>query len=285
MTSRWLVNLLLLMTMVALGLVALYEPGIDKPAEAQAITALTAGQVERIHINRPLRDDLILVKHAQGDWWIDRATPLPADDFKVRALTGLVEQKPLRSYPATELQLADLQLDPPYAAAIFNDIAIEFGNLEPIDDLRYVRVNDRVHLIPDNYLQLMETSFTQFVRNRLFDAKSRVTAVQLPGLLVRETDNDWATEPPQQLSADILQQFLSIWQEAQAIAVQAGNPELDGEPVDISLAGAAQPVRFLIIAREPELILARPDYGIQYRMGNRAEALLTLDAAESDSKD
>jgi len=286
MKSRWLINLLLLLAIAGLGLVARYEPGIDKPDAVQPITAIAADAIQRIHINRPIRDDLVLLKHPDGNWWIDRVTPLPAEPFKVRALARLAEQAPVRSYPANDMNLEALQLDPPYATAILNDTAVEFGNLEPLDDLRHVRVNDQVHLIPDNYLRLMEVSFTQFVRSHLFDTGTRVTAIQLPGLLVRETDNNWETEPPQEdVSADVLQQFLSLWQQAQAVTIQPGDPALDGEPVEVTLAGVTEPVQFLIIAREPELVLARPDYGITYRMGNRAEALLTLDAAVADDRD
>jgi hypothetical protein len=285
MSSRSIVNLLLLLAIVILGLVARYEPGIEAPADAHAITGIKADQVHRIHINRPIRNDLVFVKQADKQWIMERTVPLPADNFKIRALIRLAEQKPVRSYPVDEMNLADLQLDPPYASAIINNTSIEFGILEPIDDLRYVRVTDKVHLIPDSYLQLMEVGFSQFIRPGLFGKNERITAVQLPDLLVRQTDNDWETQPPKSVSADVLAQFLDSWQQARSLHIQPANAELDGEPVNISLANETSPVQLLIIARDPELILARPDYAIQYRMGSRSKAMLTLDAAQADSKE
>ncbi len=283
MSSRTIINLLLLLAIVILGLVARYEPGLDTPADAQAITGIKADQVHRIHINRPIRNDLVFVKQSDKQWIIERPEPLPADSFKIRALARLAEQEPVRSYSANEMNLADLQLDPPYASAIINDTSIEFGILEPINDLRYVRVTDQVHLIPDTYLQLMETGFSQFVRPGLFSKNERITSVQLPGLLVRKTDNAWETQPPQTVSADVLEQFIDIWQQASSLHIQPANAEQDGEPVEITLANETSPVRFLIISNDPELILARPDYGIQYRMGSRSKAMLTLDATDADA--
>lgn len=285
MKSRWTINLLLLAAIIILGLIVRYEPGIEAPEKTQAITGIKAGQVHRIHVNRPTFPDLVLEKQANKQWLIERAAPVPADDFKVRALARLAEQMPARSYPADKMNLAALQLDPPYATAILNDISIEFGLLEPINDLRYVRVNDQVHLIPDNYLQLMETSFTQFVRPDLFDKAEQITAIQLPRLLVRKTDNGWETQPPQSVSDKALQQFFDSWQQASTHHIQPANPEQDGEPIKVSLANATSPVQFLIIARDSDLVLARPDYAIQYRMGNRSEAMLTLEAAQADIKD
>lgn len=285
MKSRWIINLLLLLGIAALALIARFEPGIEPPAEIPAITSLRIEDIHRIHINRPTHRDLVLLRQSPEHWVIDRAAPLPADTFKVRALARLAEQKPARSYPAKDMDLAALQLAPPYATVILNDTAVEFGNLEPIDNLRYVRAGDRVYLIPDNYLPLMEAGFTQFVRQRLFDDSAHIQAIHLPNLSLTRSDSGWQLAPQRQVSADALQQFVDIWQGASALSVQPANPELAGTPVQIQLQGIDEPVTLQIIGRAPELILARPDYGIQYRMGDRGEAMLTLDAAKADTRD
>ena len=113
MTSRWLINLLLLAAIGILILVAYFEPGIDEQTEAPAITTLKKDQLRRIHLNRPLRDDLVLVKTSTRGWVIERTPELPADAYPVNALQRLAEQKAVRSYPAAELDLARLQLTPP----------------------------------------------------------------------------------------------------------------------------------------------------------------------------
>jgi hypothetical protein len=285
MSSRTIINLLLLLAIVILGLVARYEPGIEAPAEPGSITDITASQVHRIHINRPIRNDLVFVKQSDKHWVMEGRTSVPADSFKIRALARLAEQKPVRSYPIDEMKLADLQLDPPYASVIINNTAIEFGILEPIDDLRYVRVNDKVHLIPDSHLQLMETGFSQFVRPRLFGEDQTINAIQLPDLLVRKTTKGWETQPPQSASTDDLAKFIATWQQASSLHIQPASTELNGEVVETRFSNNATPVRLLIVARDPELILARPDYGIQYRMGIPGEVMLTLDAAPAAARD
>lgn len=280
MKSRWIINLLLLVAIVILGVVARFEPGIEAPQENPAITPVPLADVHRIHINRPVREDLVLTRQADGQWQLEGNPPLPADDFKVRALARLAEQKPVRSYPATDMDLAALQLDPPYATAILNDTAVEFGNLEPIDNLRYVRVGDRVHLVPDRYLQLMEVSYTQFVRHRLFDPGARITALQLPGLKLTHSGEGWQLEPAGDIGSEGIQTFIESWQDASALNVQAGNADAAGEPLEVRLEGSDTPVRFRIISREPDLVLARPGFGIEYHMGNLGKAMLTPGATE-----
>ncbi len=276
MRARWIVNLLLAIAIAILLLVAYYEPGIDEQAESPAITSLKKDQLHRVHLNRSARNDLVLVKTATGGWSIEHVPELPADDFQVNALLRLTEQKAVRSYPASELDLKKLQLAPPNATAIFNDTAVEFGNLEPLDGLRYVRVADQVHLIPDDYLQLIEASYTQFVRRRLLDDSARINRLVLPAFAVTREDHGWSVEPRQDVSGVDLQQFVDRWRAAVALHVQAADKTSEGESVEVLQAGERQSVRFVILAREPELVLARPELGIQYRMGDLGEDLLNV---------
>ena len=281
MKSRWIINLLLLLAVGILSLVAVIEPGIEQPAQAQVVTTLTLDQVKRVHINRPVRDDLVLLKSDSGNWVLERTPALPADNFKVNALIRLVEQKVVRSYPVSELELSRLQLDPPYATAIFNDTAIEFGSLEPLEGLRYLRVADQVLLVPDLYQHLIEAGYSQFVRRRLFEEGSRINRITLPDFSISREDPGWSVDPQQQVPADSLQQFIQRWQDAAALNVQAADSVDEGEAVKLVLAGRERGIKFLITAREPELVLVRPDLAIQYRMGSSGASLLTLAVPEA----
>jgi hypothetical protein len=285
MKSRWIINLLLLVAIGILVLVAYFEPGIDEQAAAPAITELKMDQLHRIHLNRPVQDDLVLVKTATQGWVIKHTPELPADDYQMNALRKLAEQEAVRSYPAAELDLGQLQLDPPYATAILNDTAIDFGNLDPLHGLRYVRIADQVHLIPDLYLQLIEASYTQFVRRRLFADNTRLARIALPGFAINKTDQDWTVDPQQEVSADHLQQFVDRWQLAAGLNIQAADSTVEGESVELVEADTGHSINFVIGAREPELVLVRPDLGIQYRMGELGGNLLSLSEPEYDNQE
>jgi len=276
MKSRWIINILLLVAIAVLAMVAHFKPGMDQQAEAVSITRLKQDQLRRIHINRPVREDLVLLKDTSGRWNIEHTPALPIENLQMNALLRLAEEKAVRSYSASELELSQLQLEPPYATIFLNDTAVEFGNLEPIEGLRYVRVADRVHLIPDIYIQLIELSYTQFVRRRLFENGTRIAAITLPGLSIRKADQSWEVEPEQEISADDLQAFVEHWQGATSLNVQTATKVEGNEVVEITLADNAGSINFSIASRKPELVLVRPDLGIQYRMGDTDSELLAL---------
>ena len=274
MKSRWLINLLLFTTLLILALIARFEPGIKKPKQ-QAVTSLSASDVTRLHITRPLRDALVLERDSDGFWWIDRKPRLPAEPHQVNALTRLAEQRVVRSYPADTLDLAQLELQPPRASLTLNDTRIDFGGLEALENLRYLRVGDRVDLVPDLYLYLVEAGYTQFVRRQILPQQARITALSLPGLTLRRNKTGgWDTTPERDLSSDTLQSFIETWQTATAINVRETEASPKGDPVTLHLAGQQQPIELVVTSRQPELVLARPAFGIEYRMGDMAARLL-----------
>ncbi len=273
MKSRWLTNLLLFTTVVILTLVARYEPGLDKP-ETLTVAPFGADAVTRIAIHRPLRDELVLERDDDGFWWIAREPRLPAEPFQVRALARLAEQKIERSYPVADMDLAALGLEPPRASVTLNRLRVDFGGLEALENLRYLRVGGRVALIPDLYLYLVEAGYTQFVRRQLLPRQARITALELPGLRLQRGDSGWETTPARELSGDDIQQFIDNWQSASAINVRPLDGTPEGERIRIELAGQTQAIELLVTARDNELVLARPALGIEYRMGNTAAQLL-----------
>lgn len=278
MTSRWLLNLFLLAAIGALGLIAYYEPGVEKPATAAKVTALTQNAIERIHVERRLQEPIELERQGP-DWWIKGEPTLPADAFQVRALARLAGQTATRSYPAGSLDLAQLQLDPPAASVVFNQTRVDLGTLDALESLRYVRVDDQVHLIPDLYEHLIEAGVTQFIRRRLFREGQRITAIALPGFSLHQADGAWTDAHGKPIAAGQAQPFIERWQEAAALNVRKAEPGAAGDTVSVELREPEQAVTLVIRSREPELVLVRPDYGIEYRLGDRSKEFLQLPAA------
>jgi hypothetical protein len=276
MQSRWIINLLLLGGIAALALVALYEPGIDQAPQVEAVTGLDEKQIETVRIHRPPREDLVLARQQGGAWVIASHSALPADQLQVSALTRLAQQQAVRSYPVAELDLARLALEPPRASVTLNDVQVDFGDTEPLEGLRYVRVGAQVHLTPDLYQHLIDAGFNQFVQRRLLPEQPPISSLRLPAFSVGRSERDWMIEPQQDVSADQIQQLIDNWQQAAALRVTSTDTTAAGEQIEVVLDDPAQPLLFIIVAREPDLVLLRPDQGLEYHLGDRSDQLLAV---------
>ena len=289
MGSRWLLDLLLIVAVAALALIAWFQPGIEQPPETQPLTTLSPETVAHIRITRAGQDALALERDTEGRWFLDHQPPLPADAAQVAALTRLATQEPERSYSAGELELDRLALAPPAATVMFDDTRFEFGATDPLEGLRYVRNGERVYLVPDIYQHLIDAGPERFLRRRLIPEQGTITALSLPGLSLEKQQHKWLVTPEQDVAADRVQRLVEQWQQAAALDVTIVAADVRDEDntdhIEVTLAEPAQNLEFVIVAREPELVLLRPELGLRYRMGEAGNNLLALPSADAGTAD
>lgn len=268
MNPRTLLNIGLLVLLVGLALLVMFEPGIEPPPVPTTLTATSQDDITHIRIDREQLAPLQLDRQQDG-WQVLSDQPIPANEFQVLSLLELVGTETKRSYSLDQLDLGKLALDPASAKVTFNnELTIEFGTTEPLDGYRYVRVDDTVHLITDRYQHLIEADITTFIDHRLLREGSRITRLQLPQMtLAYSDDTHWSLTPEDpDVSADAIQELIDAWQHASAIWVrkyETGSPEAQ---VQIKLEGTEDAIEFEIMARQPELVLARPNWNIQYHL-------------------
>ena len=280
MGPRSLLNLGLVALVVALLLVAYYRPGLEPEPGAQPITTQPdPATVTALHIERELRAPLSFTRDGD-DWYLDMAERrLPAADFQVRALLRLLKATAEHSYPADTLDLAALGLDPPRVTLRIDDLNIQLGATDALERKRYVRIADTVHLIDDQYQHLVNGDWAGFVSGRLLATRGPITRLELPGMTLAYSDEGrWQLQPAQPaVSADALQTLIDTWQAATALYVQADSDTESAESVTLYTRDNDEPVRLQLVSRAPDLILARPDWGIQYHLSSGMEAgLFTL---------
>lgn len=278
MSSRTLLNLALGVFALSLGALIWLRPGLERDTGPRPLTALDPQAVTAIALERRAAEPLAFRRDA-GHWVIGDTPTVPADDFQVHTVLALVEANVVRSYPADTLDLAGLGLDPPQAGVRFDTTQLDLGNTEAIEGLRYVRRDATVYLVEDRYPHLLNAGLANFASRRLLPQQAAITALELPGLTLTRTDDvHWQLDPPRPgVSADAIDRLVQNWQRTSALYVRRIDPGEHPDTIRVTLAGGADPLVFHVLAREPDLVLARPDWGIQYHLaGDAGQELLAL---------
>jgi len=286
MSTRNLLNLGLLVLIGVLVALAVYEPGIEAPAEAPTLLQLDKTAIKQISIQRDGQQDVELGRDEKGDWWMEKPVHHRADSFRLDSLLRITTIKSLSSFPAEEGMLGAYQLDKPRVTLTLNGhTTIAFGGSTPLDQRRYVMVNGKVHLITDTLYYHLIGSFPTFLRKQLLDEGSSIEALTLPGLSVSWQDDRWQLEPPPEAySADQVTRLLDQWRLASALEIKPYDAK-PGAPISIKLRGEAAPLQLRLTAQEPDLVLARPELGIQYHLdAGSAARLLQLPGKEEPSE-
>jgi hypothetical protein len=277
MSRLSLLNLALLTLAILLVLVVIFEPGKTPPPQQPGLTPLRKSDIHKIRIDRHDAESIVLEMLADH-WQMNQPVAAAVSPFRIDAILKLAETRSLGSYSSTGRELHSFGLDKPRVHVTFNDnLTLAFGGNTPLDNRRYLLLNDHIHLIKDNFFYHLIGGFTTFIDTALLPSGSSLEELQLPVITLRRVENRWETEPQlEEYSADQAATLVQAWQHARALEVKKYNGD-KGEVLVLHIAGQGEPIRFLITARTPELVLARPELGIQYHLAEHlAGELLEL---------
>jgi len=279
MATRGLLNLVLVALALVMGLIIYYEPGLEPADIPQPLTTtLAAGDASRIHLERVKYDPVSFIKR-NGRWYlVTEKQELPASTFQLQALLRLLETSSSSQYAADTVELAALGLDPPQATVTIDDVVILFGNTAPLDGKRYLKIDATVHLIEDRYQHLVNAGWTNFVERKLLPANKSISRLQLPDMTLTLTDKEqWQLSPAKpDVSADAIRQLLDHWGKVNALYARRYDGRTSDEIITLEFSDSPETLTFTVIARSPELVLARPDWGIQYHLTRDVEETLLM---------
>ncbi|MBT8126264.1 MAG: DUF4340 domain-containing protein [Gammaproteobacteria bacterium] len=262
MRSRALLNLALLILIAVLGYYA-YTTHQQQNQDDTAfqLTALSADKIEHIIIRHNQRS--VELRKSAGRWRMLQPIDIAANSFRIDTLLKLLNTVSHASYVVAELNPETYGLSDINTSIQFNDVVIEFGGTNPINNYRYVRIGDRVHLIDDHYYPLLSSQVGTLVARQLLAGDIEIDKLVLPEMTLYRDDNQrWqsssATNP------DLINETLHHWKNSQAFGVHNYMARESLADISVYLSGEVEPLRFHVTDIDPWLIIARPDLDLEY---------------------
>lgn len=277
MGKRMLLNVWLAIAVLALVWVVWQEPGHAPRPPAVKLTALSPAAIDKIVITN--RNGTIALAKQGAAWQLSQPVEVAANGVRVDDVLELLQAESLSRFPAAGRDLGEYGLANPAVRLRLNDTEILFGGLTPVDQQRYVKVGDTIHLIADRYMFELTGDAAAWVSRNLVPPGKQIVTLQLPDrMLSRNGKGEWTATPADQgIATDAVQGLVNEWSAAQALRVTPYEKRAALGEVMIGMAGQAQPLRYQIIARQPELILARPEIGMQFYVASeQADRLLSV---------
>lgn len=279
-------NGLLLLAALVLALVLWETPRHGKaPHPVPKLTRVKGAAITDVTIKRPGRPSIHLERRGP-QWWLLRPFKARADRFRVDALTDIADTLPSDRFAAPGKSLSAFGLAPPRAVLTLNHDAIMIGRRRPFGDLRYVLVKHTIALVPAETIHPRRLTSDSFLSTKLLGGHVHPVAFSLPHLRVTRRHGIWRVTPqPVAVSNDRINAFVDAWRYARALSVSRyhGAPPLGHVIIGYRSAATAQRAASRqqlvidIIATHPELVLARPDQGLEYHFPQEiGRRLLTI---------
>lgn len=282
--KRVYLNLALLLIVAGLSATVWFTQK-KAPPKGPPLTTLSADAVTRISIAHPNEPTITLEKKG-AEWQLTEPVQSPTDPFEVASLVNLATTETKRTLKVADVKLADLKLDPPQFTITLNDQKLEFGDTEPLEYRRYVRHGDSVLLIDDPSGTAVDADYSNLVAKELLSPGADLEKIEVPGLSVSRSDGkDWSATPASAAATgDALAKFVQAWRAARSMwnaAMPADGGK--GEPITLTLKSGV--VHLVLVSKEPQLIIDRPDLKVRYTLSKAdTETLLTLTAPRAESK-
>ncbi|NEV63455.1 hypothetical protein [Thiorhodococcus minor] len=164
MKQRWLINLVLLVTLAVLAMLMRSE--INAGRSVSKLTDLAAEDLYQARIAREGEPTIVLTQDLLG-WKMEAPMQVDAEDGQVAKLLEILDTQVIRSFPETAAALDELKLAPPRLELKLDSVEIAIGGIDPVGQSRYVASDGLVHLITDRFYHLLIAPPIDYVSTRL----------------------------------------------------------------------------------------------------------------------
>ena len=262
MQSRTLLNIALLLFVALLaGYIYFSAQQEQEQPQTLPLTRLSAEQVTQIAIRHNQRR--IELRKIGNTWQMLQPINITANAFRIDTLLNMLEALSHAAYPVSDLELKKYGLSETTTSISFNDETIEFGIVNPINNYRYVRSGNTVHLIDDHFYPLLSSQTGTLVARELISGDAEIVKLELPDhTLYRNADNKWHSDGD--IGPDAINDTLYHWRKSQAFGVHNYMPRDSLGDIKVYLAGKPEPLHFSITDTDPWLIISRPGLDIEY---------------------
>ena len=286
MTRRWQTNLLLVVVVSVLVLIAVLRPGIEKPEAKPRLSAIQDADINRVIVERPKAPTIVLGRKNGDTWFITQPRKGRTNPFMVSSLLRIIRARSEQELSAdANNNLSRYGLDNPRAVVKLDNNVIRFGDSNPVNNQQYILFNDRVHMIDHRYYWAVSRRTTDFLSKRLIEQNRKPVSLRLPEYKLDLIEGSWQLAPARKdLQTDRIKQLVDDWVHAQALVVKNYEKGRVEDWIRISFKPSnsnekASALRIGIVSRTPELILYRPDEGLQYHFPqDLSKRLLLRDA-------
>ena len=244
--DRWFVNFALLVGIVIL-LIALLLGGPEAPQGRRILGGILPDEITHVRITRPGKQTIELIR--QSTFW-EMQSPIQAraDDAVLQRVLSIAELEIVSQINPDDVQLEDFGLQPAKMNLVINDTIIHFGDLQPVNKLRYLLIDNTIYLVADQHMSQLNAGSVSYIDRRLVPEGSTVREILIDGNSIELTDS-------------IQTQWQFIKANWVSHADKAGET---GLIIQIRVQNQDAVIEYLASKRETDLVLTRND--LQYHL-------------------
>ena len=268
LSRRWLINCLMIILICALAYSGIRYQLKSASAPKNRITSLKPQDIDSVIIQ--IADDSLVLRRSGNQWIFEKPIQWPANNITLERLISIATSESNTRLPANEIDLASLGLQSPKVILTLNTTRVLFGAINNIGERRYIMIGSTVYLLPDLHLHFITQGITGLIDRRLLPRSISLKSLKLAELsLSKSSDGTWQNDTLEEAGVDRINTLANNWQ-----TLDAGNikmydrSKLPGQKIVAGLQDGSD-IDFFLMSTKPELVIARPDLGVQYHFSEK----------------
>ena len=268
LSRRWLINCLLIVLIGILTYSGIRYQLKSAAAPENRITSLKPRDIDSVIIQ--IADNSLVLRRSGNQWIFEKPIQWPANNITLERLISIVTSESNTRLPANEIDLATLGLQSPKAILTLNATRVLFGATNNIGERRYILIGSMVYLLPDLHLHFITQGITGLIDRRLLPRSISLKSLKLAELsLSKSSDGTWQDDTREEAGVERINALANNWQ-----TLDAGNikiydkSKLPGQKIVAGLQDGSE-IDFFLMSIKPELVIARPDLGVQYHFAEK----------------
>lgn len=262
--DRWLVNLALLIAIGGLLTLSLLkeEPA---PAPVKTLNDFLPESITELRIQRPGKNEIHF--NLSADYWNMLAPyKMRADAYLIRQILSLSALE-VSAIIDSEINLHKFGLQQPAVSIQFNEQRIDFGDSQPINRQRYIKLNNKIMLIPDKYMEHLKASSISYIDRHLIPAGAQITSLRI-------ANDSIDIKPPSELT--------TLWLSTKAHWISLAPPAQNKKGIDVlvDLADNGEAIHFIAEKRQADFVLTNTHSNLEYHLPMAAIESLGLSFPE-----
>jgi hypothetical protein len=272
-------NAALAVIVVALGVFLYLRPATDAAIE-YPLSALNPQDALSLRVERAGAVPVVLEKRQDG-WFVTAPFTARADDSRVQRLLAIVEAKTAHRFPAGDR--GRFGLEPPQVRVVVDGQTFSFGLVNELTREQYVMAGDGIYAVHPRYGMALPATAADAASRQLFGPDEVPVRIQGRHFTVAQQDGKWVLTPGAgDLSQDDLIRWVEEWRLASALRVETRSAKSARDEIRFQLKSGAT-FTLGVVARAPELVLARSDEKLQYHFrAELAQRLLSPPSARDE---
>ena len=268
LSKRWLINCLLIVLIAVFTYVGIRYQQKTAYTPKNSITSLKPQDIHTASIQAA--DKHFVLSNSGNQWLFEKPVHWPANNITLERLISIVTSEADSRLPAGGIDLAPLGLQFPKAILTLNDTRILFGATNNIGGRRYVMIGSTIYLLPDIHLHFITQGITGLIDPRLLPRSIPLKSLKLAELSLSKSSNGtWQGDAVGEIEVGRLNQIANNWQTLDAGRVKIyDKSKIPGQKIVAGLEDGSE-IDFFLMSIKPELVIARPDLGVQYHFAEK----------------